>query len=112
MKVLALHVMQTQDLLYTFQHLVKHMLRKSVVERSIFDDLHVGGMPSEKIILVSVLPRVIHQSLCLTLCLHLFHLCRIRLLGSFLQNYDVVLENGSGDSFRKTNLSGKVVQAG
>ena len=37
---------------------------------------------------------------------------RIRLLDSFLQNYDIVLENGSGDSFRKINLSGKVVQAG
>ena len=50
--------------------------------------------------------------ICLTLCLHLFHLCRIRLLDSFLQNYDIVLENGRGDSFRKINLSEKVLQAG
>ena len=40
------------------------------------------------------------------------NLFRIRLLDSFLWNYDIVLEHGRGDSFRKINLSGKFVQAG
>ena len=58
--------------------------------------------------MVSVLPRVIHQSSATSLP----PFFRIRLLDSFLQNYDIVLENGRGDSFRKINLSGKVLQAG
>ena len=78
-----------------------------------FLDQCEGRLLTQKILIQVTCFATSHPPvICLTLCLHLFHLFRIRLLDSFLQNYDIVLENGSGDSFRKINLSGKVLQAG